>query len=186
MGEEVGPVAVRYRRVRTRNRSTASPLFREAISRHYSRSLRLSESIHGLLRGSVNNNSLQNSVGWQIRCKLNCVGRVSDHANLFVIERDPNLLTKRHLATVRAALLYWKEEIAVYEPEIALPYLEDRSLRPLEVDEVEQLRIRFESVRYVAYSQKLDTLLSLEFLLTPREEDLILQEKSIATVILPS
>lgn len=149
------------------------------------RSPRHCESIHHLLRSSVNNSYLHKSVCREIRRKLNCVGRVSDLATIFVIERDPNLLTQRHLATVRAALLYWKEEIAVFEPEIALPYLEDRSLRPLEVDEVEQLRVRFENVRYVAYSQKLDNLLSLELLLAQQEEDLVLQEKSIATVILP-
>lgn len=95
------------------------------------------------------------------------------------------MLTKRDLATVRAALLYWREEIAIHEPEVALPYLEDRSLRPLECDEVEQLRGRFQNVRFVAYDRQLDTLLSQEFLRSMREEELLSKDDAIATVILP-
>ncbi len=96
------------------------------------------------------------------------------------------MLTKRHLATIRAALLFWKEEIAVHNARIATPYLEDDTILPLEFNEVEQLRRCFQRVRYVAYDPQTDTLLSQEFLHDAPEQDLRKRGHEIATLILPA
>jgi len=52
------------------------------------------------------------------------------------------LLTKRHLALIRAALLFFDEEMSPHGPAVARPYFEvplDRDLAPEEAEQLRQL-----------------------------------------------
>ena len=50
------------------------------------------------------------------------------------------MLTARHVATVRAALLFWEEEMAASPPAFMRPFLDPPEMEPLSVDEVQELR----------------------------------------------
>ena len=60
------------------------------------------------------------------------------------------LLNSPELATIRAALLYWREEICPHGSESAALYFDDPRVAPLAADEVEQLRRKFDAaqIRY--------------------------------------
>ena len=47
------------------------------------------------------------------------------------------MLTPRVLATLRATLLFWQEEMAVHSMEIARPYWDQSEFSPLTVAEIE-------------------------------------------------
>jgi len=46
------------------------------------------------------------------------------------------MLSIHEAATLRAALRFWAEEIAVHDPSVAGPYLDDQSVVPLSVGEI--------------------------------------------------
>lgn len=55
------------------------------------------------------------------------------------------MLNKREIATVLAALLYWKEEMCPHDPDVMRPYFEDLELaefEPLSTDEIDLLMQR--------------------------------------------
>ena len=60
------------------------------------------------------------------------------------------MLTRRQLATLRAALQFWREEICPHGEVAARPYLETGDIAPLTSDEVNELRVRFDptNLRY--------------------------------------
>jgi hypothetical protein len=74
-------------------------------------------------------------------------------------EPDPEeereaMLTERELATVRAALRYWQEEICPHSAEIARAYLEPNDVEPLSAVQIERLREMLDpqAVRYALYA----------------------------------
>lgn len=60
------------------------------------------------------------------------------------------MLTSRELTTVRAALLYWQEEMCPH-PAVMPPYFQPQQVQPLADAETEALRERFaeEALRYM-------------------------------------
>lgn len=61
------------------------------------------------------------------------------------------MLTKRHLAIIRAALQFFDEEMSPHDPNVARPYFEEPLERELEAEEVGQLRalLRTVELRYL-------------------------------------
>lgn len=92
------------------------------------------------------------------------------------------MLTRRHLVTLRAALLFWQEEIAVHEPAVAMPYLDEPDIQPLSAAEIESLREQLRKVRYALFDRQSDRFLALDLLPTDVEPE---QISDVATVILP-
>ena len=74
------------------------------------------------------------------------------------------MLTPGDLATVRAALLFWYEEMAPHGVEIMQPYFDSPEAEPLSAEEVSRLRERFvpSAARYALYSAKANRLASLD------------------------
>lgn len=74
------------------------------------------------------------------------------------------MLTHDQLATVRAALLFWQEEICPHTPEVSLPYLDVATTEILSAEAVAELRSRFTSVdiRYVLINRHMNQLISRE------------------------
>jgi len=56
------------------------------------------------------------------------------------------LLTKRHLAIIRAALQFFDEEMTPHGPDVSRPYFEEPLEGELKADEVEQLRELLQTV----------------------------------------
>jgi hypothetical protein len=60
------------------------------------------------------------------------------------------LLTPRHLATLRAALQFWKEEMGSHSVEFMQPYFDVDTIEPLTIEEITALDRQLKSdVRYV-------------------------------------
>jgi hypothetical protein len=70
------------------------------------------------------------------------------------------MLTASQLATVRAALRYWEEEMGPHDVEVMRPYLDPPDIEPLSRDELRQLRDRFDpqSIRYAVYDSDRESL----------------------------
>lgn len=95
------------------------------------------------------------------------------------------MLTSREVATMRAALLYWRQEISPHGDEAASPYLEPPDVRPLDIEEIDRLRVQLHSqVRYVSFDPATNSLASLELL--PVVGEPAAPSSSVATVILPA
>ena len=60
------------------------------------------------------------------------------------------MLTQDELTTIRAALLFWQEEICPHEPNIGRPYFDAPIEEPLSAEAVSQLRseLSCENIRY--------------------------------------
>lgn len=96
------------------------------------------------------------------------------------------MLTPRHLATLRAALLYWQEEISPHEPAVAQPYLESADRTPLNTEEIAELRKKLEvGIRYAIYDPSRQRLDDLELFAELEEVQQVAGELPIATVLLP-
>lgn len=65
------------------------------------------------------------------------------------------MITSRHLTTIRAALLFWEEEICPHDREIMLPYFDAPNADPLSGDEVAHLRTELKdtTIRYSLYNR---------------------------------
>jgi len=64
-------------------------------------------------------------------------------------------LTPRHLATLRAALQFWKEETLPYGLEVMQPYFESTVVEPLTLEEIMALDQHLKcGLRYVIYDLK--------------------------------
>lgn len=70
------------------------------------------------------------------------------------------MLTAGQLATVRAALLYWEEEMGPHNMDIPLPAPDPPGFALLSQDELRQLRDRFgpRMIRYAVYDPHHDCL----------------------------
>jgi hypothetical protein len=94
------------------------------------------------------------------------------------------MLTPRILAAIRAALLFWMEEIAIHDPAIARPYWDTVSFEPLSVSELESLRNQLTYVHYVGYDPIRGALTSTR-LIAAAELDDSAASASWAAVLLP-
>ena len=96
------------------------------------------------------------------------------------------MLTPRHLATIRAALLYWQEEMCPHGATAMRPYLEPPDADPLAADEVAQVRQALKTdVRYAVYDPIRNRLDGAEFFADYEEADLAAGGLAVASVILP-
>ena len=98
------------------------------------------------------------------------------------------MLTHDQLATVRAALLFWQEEICPHGAEVSFPYLDVADTAILSAEAVAKLRTKLTtaSVRYVLVNPERVRLASSEMF---DGWDLAVQNASasmlVATVLLP-
>lgn len=99
------------------------------------------------------------------------------------------MLTWRELATLRAALLFWKEEMCPHGEQSMQPYFDGPAVEPLSASEVDQLRAQLDPalVRYAQLDVATLQLVGGPLLTTP-EEALLTWGKAahVATVLLPS
>lgn len=99
------------------------------------------------------------------------------------------MLTKQHLAIIRAALQFFDEEMSPHDPDVARPYFEETLEEELTIDEVPQLRelLRTVELRYVCCDRIGTTVTSQELMTLERALSL---ENSfhgrLATVLLTS
>jgi hypothetical protein len=103
-------------------------------------------------------------------------------------ERD-TMLTERELATVRAALRFWQEEICPHSAEIARAYLEPDDVQPLSAVQIERLREMLDprAVRYALYAfhgDVADVLADARLLSADEVRKMAQGELRVATVIL--
>ena len=99
------------------------------------------------------------------------------------------MLTKRHLAIIRAALLFFDEEMSPHGPDVARPYFEEPLAEELTVDEVGQLRelLRTVELRYVCCDETGATVPSQELLTFEQAQNIPnLLDSRLATVLLTS
>lgn len=94
-------------------------------------------------------------------------------------------LTARHIATVRAALLYWQEEMCPNGTGVMRPYLDPPGVRPLSAVEISGVRDLLASgVRYALYRPGQGRLASTELYPTDQVAKSAAGDLAIATVIL--
>lgn len=99
------------------------------------------------------------------------------------------MLSKYELATVRAALRYWQEEMCPHGSAAIWPYWDTRSLVTLTAAEVAELRKRIlpKNVGYTAYNVATRQLVSCAISLTASAARKRAGAKSaIATLLLPA
>jgi hypothetical protein len=97
------------------------------------------------------------------------------------------MLTPRHVATLRAALLFWQEEMCPHGQEAMQPYLESSGLEPLSEEETADVRDRLSSnVCYAVYDPARERLDGTELFLDISEAELAAGGQMLATVILPA
>jgi hypothetical protein len=96
------------------------------------------------------------------------------------------MLTVRDLATVRAALRYWQEEICPHHAEIAKPYLRPHDVEPLSAVEIERLRERLgpQAVRYALDAGEAAMLADVRLFTLDEALRMAQGEARFATVIL--
>ena len=95
------------------------------------------------------------------------------------------MLTPRVLAAIRAALLFWMEEMAIHNPEVARPYWDTASFEPLSVTELEALRNQLTFVHYVAYDPVQGALTSTRLCTAADVDVAAVASSNWATVLLP-
>ncbi len=96
------------------------------------------------------------------------------------------MLSIHEAATLRAALRYWTDEIAVHNPSVARPYMDDPDAVPLGLPEIASLIERLDNVklRYVLIAKGSDKVFSSRLLLE-QELPAVSQHMQPLTVILP-
>ena len=93
----------------------------------------------------------------------------------------------QEIETIRAALLYWQEEMSPHADETGRPYFERAEVRPLLAADIDKLRAELAScVRYAIYEPVGQQLLSTVLWTTAEEAISQAGGKPIATVLLPS
>jgi hypothetical protein len=95
------------------------------------------------------------------------------------------MLTPRVLAAIRAALLFWMEEMAIHNPEVARPYWDTASFEPLSVSELESLRNQLTFVHYVAYDPVQGALTSTRLCTSADLDVAAVASSNWAAVLLP-
>lgn len=96
------------------------------------------------------------------------------------------MLTIRHIETMRAALLYWQQEMASHDDSAWGSYLE-ADIRPLTASEIEELRGNLATrVRFALLDGPTGCLVGNELWGSPDEVPATTGELAVATVVLPS
>jgi len=99
------------------------------------------------------------------------------------------LLTKRHLAIIRAALQFFDDEVGPHGPDVARPYFDEPLEEELAIVEIQQLRerLRTAELRYLCCERTGMTVPSQELLTFEQAlslEDLF--DGLLATILLTS
>ena len=90
------------------------------------------------------------------------------------------------IATIRAALLYWQEEICPHGAAAGKQYLEETSCQPLSVDEIDRLRAYLTGgVRYAILDPAEDRLLDARVWASPEEALTEAGGHLVVTVLIP-
>ncbi len=89
------------------------------------------------------------------------------------------------IGVVRAALLFWQEEIAIHEPGVGFCYWQDQPYDPLSPDEVDELRRHLRFVKYVRVDPENGNLSSTGLLTASEVAALAIPPRQVAIVILP-
>lgn len=94
------------------------------------------------------------------------------------------MLSRSETETIRAALRYWKEEIAAHD-ELARLYLPQRDVQPLVPDQVETLIrcFQWQKLRFVKYQHRSNRVVS-HYLLSQRELQTVADRSEFLTTIL--
>ena len=94
------------------------------------------------------------------------------------------MLTKRHLAIIRAALQFFDEEMSPHGPDVAHPYFEEPLQGELRAEELRKLRelLATTELRYLEYEPP-GTNIAAQALLT-QEQARSAPSSSLATVLL--
>lgn len=92
--------------------------------------------------------------------------------------------TSRELAAIRAALLFWQEEMCPHGAALMRPYLEPAGVEPLAAAEIDSLRrvLRPENVRYALYDAPSGRLVTTR-LFTADEAALAAGEESVVVTV---
>jgi len=101
------------------------------------------------------------------------------------INREQMLTPHQVIAVIRAALLFWQEEIAIHEPGIGYSYWQDQPYDPLSPDEVDELRRQLSFAKYVQVDPETARLVTTEFLSAAELAASTIPLQAIAIVILP-
>lgn len=97
------------------------------------------------------------------------------------------MLGRPEIETLRAALLYWQEEICPHGEGAAKPYLEGADTRTLSAAEIDLLRTNLAtSVRYAACEPLGQRLLGTELWDSPEEAVVATGGQAVALVLLPT
>ena len=97
----------------------------------------------------------------------------------------PMLTPHQVVAVIRAALLFWQEEIAIHEPGVGYSYWEDQPYDPLSPDEVAELRRHLRFVKYVRVDPKTHSFVTTDLLSAADLAESAISPRVIAIVILP-
>ena len=89
------------------------------------------------------------------------------------------------IAVLRAALLFWQEEIAIHEPGIGYSYWQDQPYDPLSPDEVDELRRQLSFAKYLQVDPETARLVTTELLSAADLAASTIPLQAIAIVILP-
>ena len=98
------------------------------------------------------------------------------------------MLTTRHLATVRAALQYWHEEMTPHGGDVMRPYFDVSNVEPLTANECRELRqmLRDAEVRYALYDPTRGRLAKLRLAQSLDEaQRRARRAQQVATVLIP-
>ncbi len=98
------------------------------------------------------------------------------------------MLTPNHLATIRAALQYWEDEICPHGADAMQPYFDNPDAVPLSANETTQLRsiLQDRFLRFVIYAPDRTIISSPTIFETSGEaERQAAPEEGIAAVLLP-
>ena len=95
------------------------------------------------------------------------------------------LTSHQVIAVIRAALLFWQEEIAIHEPGVGYCYWQDQPYDPLSPDEVAELRRHLRFVKYVRVDPNTVSLATADLLSAADLADSAISPRVVAIVILP-
>ena len=97
------------------------------------------------------------------------------------------MLGRPEIETMRAALLYWQEEISPHGEAAARPYLEGAAARALSAPEIDLLRTNLaSSVRYAACDPLGQRLLGTELWGSPEDAAVAAGGHTVAIVLMPN
>jgi len=119
--------------------------------------------------------------------KVAVTGSCPVNADLYIQQENQTImLQERELATIRAALQFWREEIVPHGEELARPYFDVDQVVPLSDPEIQDLQDQFQParVRYARLVVGGSTLATVDLFENPEPSQ---QSTSpVATILLPA